>query len=298
MLSNDNDSGLPNWIKAGIAFAGISAAGGIVGSMSSTSVEEGERGVVTTFGKVSYEIGSGLSFHWPWQDVSKMSIQSQTVDIPLEVYSKDSQLAPQNMLSITFSLPAEKVREVYTKFGEDYFNTVVKNPVENIFRECFGRMTADHIIADRETLNNDISKLLKAELESRSLNFERISISIKFNDAYNHAAEESAIARIKVNTETQNLERKTIEGKQVVIGAQAEADANVLTKAAEAKGIEVMGAAEAKVIALKAQSLQQNPDYPKIIAAEKWDGKLPQTMIPGQTIPFVELSGPASFVRP
>jgi regulator of protease activity HflC (stomatin/prohibitin superfamily) len=292
MLSRDQNGNLPSWAKAGIAAAGLTGIGGIVGLNSASSVAEGERAVVTNFGGVSREIGSGLNFHWPWQGVRRMSIQSQTVNIPLEVYSKDSQLAPENILSVTFSLPAENVREVYAKYGEKYFETVLKNPVENIFRECFGRMTADQIIANREVLNADISKLLKAEFESRHLEFERISISIKFNEAYNHAAEESAIARITVNTETQNLERDTIKAKQVVIKAQADGESAIIKTSSEAKGIEAKGAAEAKVISLKAAAMKENPDYPKMIAAEKWDGKMPQTMVPGQAIPFIELTGP------
>jgi regulator of protease activity HflC (stomatin/prohibitin superfamily) len=283
---------LDDILKGAVAALGF-IGGGTALYDCAHSVKQGEKGIVTTFGKVERLVEPGLAFHWPWQDVTKMNIQSQTADIPLEVYSKDSQLAPQNVLSVTFSLPADKVLEVYSKYGPTYFETVLKNPVENIFRECFGRMTADQIIAEREKLNADVSQRLKEEFASRSIKFERVSISIKFNEAFNRSAEESAIARTKVNTEKQNLERKEIEAEQKIIEAKADADALLAKKEAEAKGIATVGAADVKVIELKSAALQKNPDYPRMIVAENWDGKLPTTLVPGQTIPFIELTPPA-----
>ena len=276
-------------VKIAAAAAGIGIVGSGAALKSVESVDEGKVGLVTTFGKVSRQIEPGLNFHYPWQSAIIMDVRSQTVDIPLEVYSKDSQLAPQCVLSVTFSLPKESAQRVYSKYGEKYFEAVLKNQIENIFREAFGHRTADQIISDRETLNKDVSNRLELEFKSRDIQFERLSISIKFNDSYNHSAEESAIARTRVNTETQNMERKRIEADQKVMEAKAEADALLAKKKAEAEGIEAVGKAEAGVVKLKAEALSTNPDYPKLIAAEAWNGTLPTTMVPGSALPFIEL---------
>lgn len=256
---------------------------------SCSTVDTGEAGVVTTFGKVERVVDSGLAFHWPWQGVSRMDLKSHTVDIPLEVYSKDSQLAPTNVLSVTFSLPRDKVEEVFTKYGPEYFQAVLKNPVENIFREAFGTKTADEIISDRVVINNDVSTRLKTEFETRGVLFERISISIKFNEAFNTSAEKSAIARTEVNTATQNLERTKKDAESAEAKAKGEANADFAKKQKEAEGILALGKAQAEVLELKAKVAAANPSLVNLLTADKWDGKLPTTMIPGQGTPLIQL---------
>lgn len=34
-------------------------------------------------------------------------------------------------------------------------------------------------------------------------------------------------------------------------------------------------------------ALQNNPQIVSLTTAERWDGKLPQTMLPGATVPFI-----------
>ena len=275
-------------MNSGIVAAGLLTAA-IAGYKSADSVEAGKIGIVTSFGQIERTVESGLAFHWPWQKVTKLSLQSQTIDIPLEVYSKDSQLAPQNVLSVTFSLPKDSAVKVFSEYGADYFRAVLKNPTENIFREAFGMRTADHIIADREALNSEVSTRLQKEFLTRSINFERLGISIKFNEAFNHSAEESAIARTKVNTAKQDLERKKVEADQLEVEAKGKAASSVELKIAEAKGITELGNAQANVLQRKAELLRQNPGIVNLMAAERWDGKLPTTMIPGQSTPMIQL---------
>ena len=50
---------------------------------------------------------------------------------------------------------------------------------------------------------------------------------------------------------------------------------------------ELRGEAEAAALTAKSAALRDNPGYVALTAAEKWDGKLPQTMVPGSAVPFV-----------
>lgn len=274
-------------IKAGAIAGCLMAAVGAYKSQD--SVESGKVGILTTFGKIERTVDPGLTFHWPWQKVTQLSLQSQTIDVPLEVYSKDSQLAPQNVLSLTFSLPRGSAEKVFREFGADFFHAVLRNPVENIFREAFGQRTADQIIAEREILNRDVSQRLASEFSSRGILFERLGISIKFNDSFNRAAEESAIARTKVNTAQQELARQNIEAQQVVVKATGQADASLKQKTAEAEGIIKTGEAENKVLSQKAALLRDNPGLVNLVTAEKWNGVLPTTMIPNAATPLLQL---------
>jgi len=58
---------------------------------------------------------------------------------------------------------------------------------------------------------------------------------------------------------------------------------------AEADGIRLRGDAEAKAISARAQALAQNTNLVNLNAVEKWDGKLPESLVPGSAMPFIGL---------
>ena len=51
------------------------------------------------------------------------------------------------------------------------------------------------------------------------------------------------------------------------------------------------GQAEAQAIKARSDALQSNPNLVNLTAAEKWNGVLPTTMVPGGSVPFVQLPG-------
>lgn len=56
---------------------------------------------------------------------------------------------------------------------------------------------------------------------------------------------------------------------------------------AQAYAIEAIGKATASAITQVGIALKQNPDYVPLTTAQKWDGKLPNTMVSGQNPPFI-----------
>jgi hypothetical protein len=56
---------------------------------------------------------------------------------------------------------------------------------------------------------------------------------------------------------------------------------------AQAYAIEAVGKATASAITQVGIALKQNPDYIPLTTAQKWDGKLPNTMVSGQNPPFI-----------
>ena len=49
------------------------------------------------------------------------------------------------------------------------------------------------------------------------------------------------------------------------------------------------GDAEASAITARAKALGDNPNLVSLTQAEKWDGKLPATMVPGGSVPMIAL---------
>ena len=51
------------------------------------------------------------------------------------------------------------------------------------------------------------------------------------------------------------------------------------------------GNAEATAIAARAKALADNPAIIQLTQAEKWNGALPTTMVPGSAVPFLNVTG-------
>jgi regulator of protease activity HflC (stomatin/prohibitin superfamily) len=86
------------------------------------------------------------------------------------------------------------------------------------------------------------------------------------------------LAEVEVQKVQQNAEREKVQAEILVIQAKAEADAKKL-----------QGEAEAYAINARGKALRDNPALIELVQAEKWDGKLPTTMVPGQAVPFINV---------
>lgn len=71
------------------------------------------------------------------------------------------------------------------------------------------------------------------------------------------------------------------------LGAQLEAYAE-----AAAKAIKLRGEAEAAAIDARGKALRDNPALVALTQAERWDGKLPTTMVPNGSVPMLSGFGP------
>lgn len=86
----------------------------------------------------------------------------------------------------------------------------------------------------------------------------------------------------------QSLEQQKIRADMARTEAQGTADAKLMQARASAEAIRLQGEAEAAVIDAKAKAMSQaGSNYVELIQAEKWNGILPQTMIPNQSIPVI-----------
>jgi len=96
-------------------------------------------------------------------------------------------------------------------------------------------------------------------------------------------------AEVEVEKVRQNLEREKLNAEMVRTKAKGEADAMVMKAEADAQAIKMRGDADAYAIKAKGAALAQNPALVQLVQAERWDGKLPQTMIPSGTLPIIDV---------
>jgi regulator of protease activity HflC (stomatin/prohibitin superfamily) len=86
------------------------------------------------------------------------------------------------------------------------------------------------------------------------------------------------LAEVEVQKVQQNAQREKVQAEIAVIQAKAQADA-----------VKLQGDAEAHAINARGRALAQNPALVELVQAEKWNGVLPTTMVPGQTVPFINV---------
>lgn len=258
------------------------------------TVDEGERAVVVSQGKIAEIAGPG--FHWkkPFlDDAHEISVRTQAVEFKEEpVYTSDRQTA-----TVTFSVnysavPADKeITALYREYQtlDGFESRALKRQVREQIKNVFGTFTADTAIRERGRLNNEVVKAI-AELGAGLVKVEGVNIeNINFSDAVEQAAEQRAQAEMLVQTEKQKFEREKVLADTQVLKAKAEAQSNYERKKAEAEGIKAIGEAEASAIKAKSEALQQSPNLVELTKAEKWDGKLPQQFIPGSATPFLSI---------
>ncbi len=111
--------------------------------------------------------------------------------------------------------------------------------------------------------------------------------NIDFSQQYVASIEARMQAEIDVQKIQQQYQQQEVRAKITVVNAQAEADARLATAKADAQSIQLRGDAEAQAIKARGDALKQNPDLVSLTAAERWNGVLPTTMVPGGAVPFV-----------
>ena len=257
------------------------------------TVNEGYRGVALRNGAVIGTAEPGLGFKMPIVDsVVDISVQNQAqLYENILAYSRDQQTAGMT-ISVNYRLPADQVEVIYREFGGQagIVSRLLDRQVLAEVKNVFGRFNAATAIQERERLNAEMQMAIQQAVVGPII-VESVQIeNIDFSDAYEESIEARMLAEVEVQKVKQNAEREKVTAEITVIKAQAEADAQVAQATANAEAIRLRGDAEAAAIKAKSEALKDNAGLIALTQAEKWDGKLPTTMIPEATVPFMDVN--------
>lgn len=270
-------------VAAGVAitaFAGLIALTVVGGSFY--TVDQGERGVITRNGAVIGTAEPGLGFKLPIIDsVREINVQTQAqVYKGVMVYSRDQQNAGLQV-SVNYRLAADQVEKIYSEYGgqDGIVSRLLDRQVPEEVKNVFGKFNAVTAIQERTRLGMEIQEAVQKAAGNSMLIVESVQIeNIDFSDAYEQSIEQRMLAEVEVQKVQQNAQREKVQAEIAVIQARAEADAKKL-----------QGEAEAYAINARGKALRDNPALIELVQAEKWDGKLPTTMVPGQAVPFINV---------
>ncbi len=247
------------------------------------TIDAGDRGVILRNGKVVGTAEPGLGFKLPIVDsVKRISVQTQAqIYDKVLVYSRDQQTADLKV-SVNYRISADQVEKIYSEFGGavGLVNRTLDRQVPEEVKNVFGKFAAVTAIQERERLGQEVQAAIKKTATGSMMIVESVQIeNIDFSKAYEDSIEQRMLAEVEVQKVQQNAQREKVQAEIKVIQAQADADA-----------VRLKGDAEASAINARGKALRDNPGLVGLVAAEKWDGKLPTTMVPGSAVPFINVS--------
>lgn len=232
-------------------------------------VDTGHRGVQTRFGEVvSDSLPEGLHFYNPFtSDIQELDVTIQKASGKLSTYTKDIQQASIN-IAVTYSLKKDQVHLIYKEYRHDIAERELDQAVNGAVKAVVGTWDAVDLISNREKAREQIELMLRDALAKKFLLVKKFElVDIEYNESFEGAVERKVTAI-----------RRAIEAKNKTVQIQEEAKQRLIKAEAEAKSM-----------AIRAQALTQNKSLVEYEAAQRWDGKMPQYMLGGGALPFINL---------
>ena len=255
------------------------------------TVNETERGVLLRNGALVGVVEPGLSFKIPLiETVKRISVQSNATTYQgLQAYSKDQQTATLNVSVSWHVVPAE-VGKVYMQYQDldGLVSRLISRQVPTQVENVFGQYNAVSAVQNRGKFVADVTKAIRDSVTGPVV-IDGVQVeNIDFSDDYERSIALRMKAEVEVKTREQMLATEQVEAQIVVTRAQAEADSKVAQAKADAEATRLRGSAEADAIKAKTLALSSNPMLIELTKAERWDGKLPTTVLPNGTLPFID----------
>jgi regulator of protease activity HflC (stomatin/prohibitin superfamily) len=256
------------------------------------TIDQRERGVILRNGKLIGVATPGLGFKIPFIDsIVKISLETQRVQFDkVNSYSRDQQPADL-LISVNFRATEDKVDDLYSQFGSvrGFADRILLPTVQSQSKIVFGQFNAVTAIQERGRLNAEVMAAVLKYAEGPIV-IESVQIeNLDFSNEYEKSIEQRMLAEVEVQRLRQNAEREKVQAEIVVTKATAEANAVRQRAQAESEAIRLRGEAEAAAIRARGAALGDNPNLVNLVQAEKWDGRLPVTMLPGGAVPMLNL---------
>lgn len=278
-------------LKKGIKYMKGSGAGLLLGIAllgSFTVVPEGHRGIKTRFSEAVGVTTQGFQFKLPFiESIHPLSVMAEGLEIKnAEGATKDTQPV-HTTLVVRYRKKDKDILNIYTEWAKDgNLDNYVYSGTLEAFKAVTAKYDATELISKRNEVSVSITNAIASKVEKYGIEVLNVDMTqFTFSGDYMKAISQKVTEEQQKLAEINKLERIKVEQQQKVVNAQAEAEAKI----AEAKG-------KAEAVRLEALALQANQSILELrrievdkIKAERWDGKLPSTVM-GGAIPMVNLS--------
>lgn len=224
-------------------------------TISATTIDVGERGLVLGYGQTKGVLSQG--FHWvnPFYSVEVFNIRNNKYEAVANSASSDLQRADISV-AVNFNIDESKITEIYTNYGVNFMDRIFVQNVQEAVKSVSAKYTASELITKRELVKSDIKSKLQEMTSSVVIITDVAITNVDFSDSFDQAIES------KVKADQQALE----------------AEAQLRTSKLQSEAIRV------QADAIKNAG---GEEYVRLKAIEKWNGQLPTTV--GGAVPFINV---------
>lgn len=170
---------------------------------------------------------------------------------------------------LNYSVQREKVPYIFTKYRVELSAIeagFLKTAVYDAFRVVANSYTADELISNRELFENKVRKNLETHLLPEGFILAQFTSNLVYPETFKKAIEAK-----------NNAVQSALRAENEVKTAEAQAKIKVATAAGNAQAMLTQARAEAEANTLKQRTLTPLLIQQQYI--EKWNGKLPETML-------------------
>jgi regulator of protease activity HflC (stomatin/prohibitin superfamily) len=237
-----------------------------------TTVDSGERGVVTQFGEVKNTLEPGFHVINPFStDVIKMDVRVQKDEVEASAASKDLQTVSAKV-ALNYRLDPKEVARIYIDVNQDYSTKIVAPKLQEAVKAATAKYTAEELITKRAIVKDEMKLAMQEKLNGTGILLDDFNIvNFDFSTQFNAAIESKVTA-----------EQKAKEAQNRLVQVQAEAQQSIERAKAEAENIRLQSQAanSDRYIQLKQLEVQ-------LEQARRWNGQLPVNLYGSAPIPFL-----------
>ena len=266
--------------------------GAVTALCSFYTIDSGHVGIVKTWGKAVEQVGAGLHFKVPFQDTVEVIEIRTRKNVEKMPSSSKEQLPLTVEVSANWTVNKSAAMDLFKKYGglEQFEQRILSPRFRSATKDAIPKFTAEQLIRNRAAAITEIEKRFDKEMAEYPVSMDNVQIeNIILPKPYLDSIQQKLNAKNLADAEQHKLDRQRLEAMREVNTADAKAKGIEKVAKADADAIRIKGEAEAKAIQAKAKALQDNPNVISLTQAEKWDGKLPSTVLGGKNLPILNL---------
>ncbi len=192
-------------------------------SLTCASVQQDERGVIRTFGKLDDTVHTpGLVWYNPlFSTLLTVPVRTVNQEVKLSLPSREGTTI-QAEISILYRVKPEKVRYILENIGEDYETTLILTT----FRSAAADVSARHFAkemhsTERTNIGNEITELMNKRLMDRGFEIETVMLkSIILPQGLARSIEEKLQAEQDAQRMQFVLQREELEARRKIVEAE------------------------------------------------------------------------------
>ena len=186
-------------------------------------------------------------------------------------------------IGITYSLEPSKVPVIFQKYRKgvsEITNTVLRSMVRDALINSASTKQIESVYGvGKAELIAEVEDMVRKQCADIGINIEHVYWigSLRLPESI----EESINNKAKAS-------QMTAQREQEIQQSKAEADKKIAEARGDSESTLLRANAEAQAIVIKGKAIAENPQIIELSRIEKWDGRLPTTMIPNSAVPFLK----------